>query len=134
MRDAPRMAELVYSKYPDIQAFYSSHAKRAKLTCDYFAEAYGYKLSDISIDRDLYFGSESDFLSVINQADDSHSGIMIFGHNPTITYFVNRFTGNYIDNVPTCGVSVIESGASNWDAVHYENSKLIESLYPKLHL
>ena len=125
------MAKLVKRKYPKVDAFLSSPAVRAYETCKFFMQAYGKDIRDVSKEFDLYHASESEFMSVIQEVDEGLTNIALFSHNPGLTYFANRFTPGYIDNVPTCGVVVLESKASCWSDVHEENTRMVEFLYPK---
>ena len=134
IRDAPLMAKLLKDICPEINQFYSSPAVRALSTAKYFAKEYNC-LDKISIESNLYFGNEDDILDLIqNISNQELSKIIIFSHNPTITYFVNRFSNHYIENIPTCGISILESSSITWGAVSNSNTTLIQSFYPKTHL
>jgi phosphohistidine phosphatase len=50
------------------------------------------------------------------------------GHNPGITNFVNYSSNLEIDNVPTCGVTVLE--VSSWNKLGKEKAKAVYFDYP----
>ncbi|MBT8233233.1 MAG: histidine phosphatase family protein [Saprospiraceae bacterium] len=128
-RDAPRMAAYCKDNGLALTNIISSPAVRAFTTASIFSEIYGNL--DVDIETDLYFGEESDWLDIINQLDEDIKFPAFFSHNPTITYFANSFEGDYIDNVPTCGVVHIKSSANEWSEVDCRNSKIESFIYPK---
>ena len=125
------MASLLQSKYPHIDRFYSSHAVRALSTAKVVANAYDVPPSNIQIEQDLYHASDNDFIYLIQSQPGELSDIALFSHNPGITYFINRFTDSYIDNVPTTGIVVLRSNAARWSEVNSSNTRLIDFMYPK---
>ncbi len=131
-RDAPIMASFLRSKniIPDILK--SSPANRAYSTAEYFSEEFESELKDFEKYQDLYFGSENDWLFLIQNTDEKYSFPVFFSHNPTITYFSNQFTENYIENVPTCGVIHLKSEADYWKDLSFHNTKVIATYFPKL--
>lgn len=129
-RDAPAMAERLKVKgiYPDL--IISSTAKRAQKTARIFAEHLCYDPEKIFLTDELYECSTADVYHVIQSAGGKAETIFIFGHNPTWTYFVNELAGVRIDNIPTCGVAVIEIEKS-WSELEAESGRLLDFDYPK---
>ena len=115
---------------PDVMV--SSNANRAMLTAEAFRACYGKDKVKFQIEPNLYHAPESTYIEVCFGLDEDDSSVMMFGHNPGITYLANSVTDKYIDNVPTCGVLVIESSADQWTDVDFSNCKLIDFLYPKM--
>ena len=76
-------------------------------------------------------GSELDWLHLINELEENVVLPAFFSHNPTITYFSNRFTDQWIENVPTCGVVLLESTAEKWSDLHLDNTSLLTQWFPK---
>lgn len=130
--DAPRMAKILKEIEGQVDIFCSSPAKRAHSTAMYFADCYEIAHNEISIEHDLYFKDESDILDLIQNQQDKHQNMMFFSHNPTITGFVNQFTDVYIDNIPTCGISILKAQVNTWQEVNSSTLKLVKSLYPKM--
>jgi phosphohistidine phosphatase len=54
---------------------------------------------------------------------------MVFGHNHAITAFVNAYGSVYIDNVPTCGVVIIDFDINNWKDLN--KGKTVKTLFPR---
>jgi len=130
-KDAPFMADLVKSKGLTLSHIISSPAKRAFKTAKQFYKAYESEGATIEKDHDLYFGSESDWLHIINSLQEDVTLPAFFSHNPTITYFTNSFSDKLIENVPTCGVIHLRSEVDKWSALHYDNTKVIGLYFPK---
>jgi len=130
-RDAPYMAQYVKSKGIQLSHLISSPAKRAFKTAKQFHKVFEDSGAQFDKDQDLYFGSESDWLHIINSLGPEVILPAFFSHNPTITYFTNSFADDYIENVPTCGVIHLKSSVDDWSKLHYDNTNVIGVYFPK---
>jgi phosphohistidine phosphatase len=128
--DAPKMAKTLVSKsyIPDL--IITSPAVRAKTTADYFIAAYQNVPSEL--DSKLYHADIDDIINTCIHIDDKNNSIMIFCHNPGITYFANVICDANIDNVPTTGVLVIDVDTPTWENLDMSKLTLIDFLYPKM--
>ena len=131
-RDAPFMASYCREMGLILDKLISSPAKRAYTTAQFFHAEFTNEVTDLEKESDLYFGSEKDWLYLINDLDESVGFPAFFSHNPSITYFANSFTDEYIDNVPTCGIIHLRSDVDKWCALHYDNTKIANYYFPKL--
>jgi len=127
-RDAPRMAKFCKMKGLHISHLISSPAKRAFSTAEYFHIEHNTELSQ---ETDLYFGDENDWMHIINNLNEDVKLPAFFSHNPTITFFANSFIGNYIENIPTCGIVHLQSKIENWSDLHYDNTEIKNIFFPK---
>lgn len=129
-RDAPVMAQWLKDTITQLDAIISSPAKRAKSTAKQFADRFEL---EVEYHKSLYHAGQEEILSSVYGANDNHSRIAIFGHNPGFTYLANNYAddNNYIDNVPTCGIVAVESSAEKWSDINDENSKIKFFMYPK---
>ncbi|MER3499178.1 MAG: phosphohistidine phosphatase [Chitinophagaceae bacterium] len=113
-RDAPEMAKKIKKKV-QIDAFVSSPAKRAKKTCQAFAEAFKFNKDNIIYKDELYEAIEENFLNVIESFDDDLETVAVFSHNPGITDFANLLSDEVrIDNMPTCSVFAVKLHTNRW--------------------
>lgn len=132
-KDAPRMGKRLKEKdiHPDLMI--SSPAARALSTCQRIAEVLGYNTDLIRTDRKLYHAGEQEILQVVRGVSDKHDVVMIFGHNPGLTDFVNMMNEEkeVTGNVPTCGVAAFEIPVDSWADVGFETGKLVFYDYPK---
>ncbi|MEM7550241.1 MAG: histidine phosphatase family protein [Bacteroidota bacterium] len=131
-RNAPEMGERLLSKsiIPDLMI--SSTAKRAYKTAFKIAEKLSYKEDNIILTKRLYHADVSDIVEVLSiDQNEQLESIMIFGHNPGLTYFSNWVSGESIDNVPTAGVVAVELPIVSWRDLREGSGKLIFFDYPK---
>jgi len=133
LRDAPFMAQIVAKLIEKPDLIISSSAVRAAATCRYFAEAFQFDENKIIYDENIYSNGIRYILNLLSSLDDNLNSVMIFGHNPDITSLFSRLTGEYIDNVPTCGVFGVAFDIETWKQIDDENGKLLFYEYPKKH-
>ena len=131
-RDAPVMADKCKEKGYVPQRMISSNANRAASTAKVFCNNMGLDKTILIHDKSLYHAPEDTYLSVCFGLEEEIDSVMLFGHNPGITYLANSVTDKYIDNVPTCGVLVIDADVDRWSDLDFTNCKLIDFLYPKM--
>jgi phosphohistidine phosphatase len=132
LRDAPKMAKILRGMgiMPDI--IISSPAKRAISTAQYFAKEMGIPFEMIDLQSDIYEASESDLLHVIRNISNDAQTVLLFGHNPTLTYFPNRYTEDFIDNVPTCGIVQLSMNGEKWADFNEKTVSKSGFWYPKM--
>jgi phosphohistidine phosphatase len=112
--DAPAMARRLRETGARPSLIVTSPAARALQTARLFATEIGYPLEFLQREADLYLATPDEILAVLARQDDAFRNIIVCGHNPGLTELANRLTGAGIDNVPTCGVVVIDSAAATW--------------------
>jgi phosphohistidine phosphatase len=130
-KDAPFMGKLLRERdeVPDLMI--SSTAKRALSTAKRFTKAMNLKPKEIIRDKRLYMGGTDEFREVMSEVKDKHSSIMMFGHNPGLTDFVNRISEANIDNVPTSGTVRIDFDVKSWRDAANGRGKFVWFEYPK---
>ena len=128
---APFMGKLIVDKGEKQDLLISSPANRALSTAKAFGGAMGLVENDIIIDRTIYGAGAQQLLELVQDQDDLYKSIMLFGHNPTFTSFVNLLTGNNIMNVVTCGVIRIDFEFSSWTDIDFGSGRLVYYEYPK---
>lgn len=132
-RDAPRMAKRLKEKeiYPNL--ILSSPAKRARSTARRMAKVLKYNKENIQTDRSLYHADEGTIFSVIQNINNKHDVVFLFGHNPGLTDFVNSFMSDEIDidNIPTAGVVAFRIDGDTWKDVQWGKNKILFFDFPK---
>jgi phosphohistidine phosphatase len=131
LRDAPRMGKRLKEKELTPDILLSSPANRALTTCRYFAEALQCPESLVKTSNDIYHASEDTLLRIIKSLADTSDVVFLFGHNPGLTDFVNKLTGEYIQNIPTCGIAGIEFNKDHWKDITWGGGELIFFDFPK---
>jgi phosphohistidine phosphatase len=130
--DAPLMGRTLKHRGEIPELIISSPAKRAISTAKYFAEEIGYPENKIIVNDELYFADINNYLHLIEETDDSLERIMLFSHNPGITYFVNYLTGSNIENIPTAGIARIDLGIGSWKDIKNTKGELNFFVSPKM--
>ncbi len=131
LRDAPFMAKMLKNKNAQPDLIISSPANRALTTAKFFATEMNLSDEKIAIKNIIYGAYPEDVLGLIKKLDDTINTILVFGHNPTFTSLVNRFTEDYIANVPTCGIVKVTADINSWSKFGKANTMLTEFYYPK---
>ncbi len=130
-RDAPYMSRLLAEKniLPDLMI--SSPALRAYSTARIFAKNLGYPAEKLITSELLYESRADCYFEIIHSLDDKYNSLMLFSHNPGITFLSNALSDKYIDNIPTTGVVCINLNVDSWDKVEASTGELLFFEYPK---
>lgn len=81
----------------------------------------------------LYHAFYYDVLEIIQGVKNEIDNLLLVGHNPTITNFANKFSREYIKNVPTCGLLHIQTSVESWEYFSRENAEWLGFYYPKMY-
>lgn len=130
-RDAPFMAKLLKKIENNPDLIISSPAVRAFSTAKIFAEVINYSRNKIRLETSIYEADINDLLLIISRLDDKIANVIVVGHNPSVTDFVNYVTGQNITNMPTCSICAIEFNFNSWKNILYEKGNLRFFEYPK---
>lgn len=129
LQDLPKMVEKTKDFNLDPELVLSSPAKRALTTANAFVVGMGIQRDNFVLNQNLYDFSGEYLVNTIKSVNDSVNSLMVFGHNHAITYFVNAFGSQYIDNVPTCGLVTIQFSVDSWFDIKKGNT--VRILFPK---
>ena len=130
VRDAYNTSQWLREQGDRPEFIISSPATRALHTALIFSRNLEYSFSDILIDQQIYHASTKDLLQLVRNLSDDYSSVMLCGHNPTITDFVNRCIDHRIDNVPTTGVACLKFEEEEWKNID-KKAELVFFDYPK---
>jgi phosphohistidine phosphatase len=114
LRQAARLGSYLYNKNTKISAIISSSAIRAMQTAEQIADKLNYDLSRIVADEDLYEASVRILLEKVNNLNNAWNEVVIVGHNPVVSYFVEFLTGHHFDGMETGSVVKIACFTDNW--------------------
>lgn len=126
--DAPAMAKLFEKNGYSPEILLSSPANRALTTAEYYSERFQLPITQVT---KLYHGIPEDYLLEIQNLPDHVESVMLFGHNPGITYIANLIQSNCTDNIPTAGVIIASCAVSRWEDVDWHKCQLKKILTPK---
>lgn len=108
----------------------SSSANRALTTGNMFKEELKIDDEDFKVLKSLYTFNVQDLLEVIKGQPDDTDKLMVFGHNPAMTQLVNFLGDNYLENLPTTGMAIIDFECDKWSEI--ANGKTLVTLFPKM--
>ena len=112
---------------PDI--ILSSPAARALQTAVLVTKGMNLPSSSIKLVDQLYNFDASNLRSVLRMVDDKHDSVMLLSHNHGITQFANDMGDVTVNNVPTCGVVVIDVNIKKWSDLKPGTTEF--TLFPK---
>lgn len=130
-RDAPNMGKRLKEKHVVPDLMLSSPAKRALDTCEKIAHILNYPHDKIKTSKALYHASDDTIIEVLKTTNDKHDVVLMFGHNPGLTDFVNRLAEAFIDNIPTCGIVSFSLPVDSWKELAWGEAKIEFFDYPK---
>ncbi len=63
--------------------------------------------------------------------DDDINCVMLVGHNPTLTAFVNQFLDESIDWIPTSGVVILHLDTEKWTEAGLRKAVRSQRIFPR---
>jgi len=114
-RQAEKMSHRMHKKGVTPERLVSSPACRAFETAEIFAETLGIDRSNIMQRIEIYEGGVEALAAVVRALADQDNTVMLFGHNPTISHFIQWLTGKSAPNMETCGIARIDMAGDRWN-------------------
>lgn len=127
--DALEVSKQLKKLKPKVEALVCSDAVRTRATADYFISSINIDSKIVSYSHDLYDFDGRLLIEKIKGCDSSINHLMVFGHNHAITSFVNSYGNQYIENVPTCGVTIIEFDMDSWTDL--KQGVTVSTIFPR---
>lgn len=128
--NAPRMGRLLQTKGIRPDLIISSDANRALTTARLVATELGYPEAAIRQSHAMYLAPPSTLLDVLAQYGNEHAQVMLVAHNPGMTELANYASDARIDNLPTCGVFMIDV-EGDWAELTKKPGRFAGFLSPK---
>lgn len=130
-RNSPVMGKRLLEQGHKPDLMISSPANRAMSTARNIAWELGIDDAEIVSDENLYFSGAEGMQSVLVSVDDSHRKVMLIGHNPAMTFLMNRLGDTDIFNMPTCAIAIIGFEMASWADLYSTAGVLLGYDYPK---
>ncbi len=130
--DVLEMAKFIQQTSHDIQKIISSDAKRAIITAEVYKKYLTPEI-DIQYKHVLYLASHQEIESVVEHCSNDFSSLMIVGHNPGMSEIVGYYINQNFQDMPACGVAIVEFDVDNWNKIMQKSGKLLAFEYPKKH-
>jgi phosphohistidine phosphatase len=131
-RQSEEMSERLRKKGVAPERLVSSPAQRALETAEIFADALGIERREIVRKIEIYEGGVDALVAVVRTLADEEGTAMLFGHNPTISYFIQWLTGKPAEAMNTCGIARIDLDIPHWSEAAEECGKLLWYEYPEI--
>ncbi|MHC5201615.1 SixA phosphatase family protein [Myroides sp. LJL119] len=129
IKDAHLVSTALIEHLPDKYIIWSSIAKRAKETAVIFGQNMDMNLDCIILKPEIYTFEYKTLLEAIKKCENRHDSLILFGHNNAITKFVNKFGNLFYNNIPTCGVVILNFNQDKWEDIEYGNIEL--TIFPR---
>ena len=130
INDIVKISGEVKSQLSDFDAIFSSSANRAIHTAILFAKTAGIPTEKIKIIDTLYETHVVNVLNFVRNLPNELQKVIVVGHNPTSTDFVNLFVDEQIDNLPTSGLVKIDFNAESWESISKQNVSNVIFRFP----
>lgn len=135
-KDARIMSAELFKTGFEWPQVYVSTAQRARLTIQTLSDSWPNKQSkpnEIQISDDLYTFSSDAIWQFIHGLDPELDSILLVGHNPAFTNFINEASENELQNLPTCGFVKLVSARTSWHQLQLGDFQLKKMLKPKMY-
>ncbi len=130
-RDAPFMAAILKKDKVKPDLIISSPAKRAITTAETFAEELDCPSKKILTEISIYESGIKELETIVQSIPEDNKTVLLFGHNPTLTFYANHLGDKFITNIPTCGIVGIELKVKSWHEVERGKGKTFLFEFPK---
>jgi phosphohistidine phosphatase len=130
-RDAPAMGKRIVKHGIRPSLIMSSPAKRAWSTAKLIAAEISYPIEFLQREDGLYLASLDEILGVIVAQDNGFHNMMLVGHNPGMTDFVDFLSPGLTNNLPTAGVVSVQINQDDWNLYEQPGTELLVYDYPK---
>ena len=128
-----KIIDFLHEKKITVDCIISSHAVRALQTAKILAYALHYPDDRIRIDPHVYSSDGERLFDQFYDISEEYDSVMIIGHNPALTDFVNHFLDPRIDNLPTSGVVSISFHTDRWEEIPTSKFRVNFIIYPKIY-
>jgi len=124
IKDIANLSKAVRDTVRNLDLIVTSPANRAVHTAVLFAEGINFPMEKISLNKKVYEADEAMIQEVISNQSADIKSLMIVGHNPTLSYFVNGFLPEAIFELPTSGFVCLYFDTPDWASIR--KSALVE--------
>lgn len=129
-RDAPRMAQWLYSiaMVPDV--ILSSTSQRTRETVERMEAEWGGDLV-VSYSQSLYLATAESMLRTIRSDGGDATRLMVLGHNPGTAHLTSALAGKGLE-MPTAAIAIFQLTLDDWSQLSQSSPvRLIDYMRPK---
>lgn len=126
-----KIGQMLINRKANFDAIICSNAARTLETAEMMAELFSFPLKKIQKVKEFYLAPVNVMLDTFYSVDNSHSNILVVGHNPGISELVTSLSGQLVDWLPTSALIAIEIDTDKWEEISKAPAKIAYSLLPK---
>jgi phosphohistidine phosphatase len=131
LSEAAIMGKWLVEKSITPDRFVTSTAARAYKTAEIVADQFRRNVSDIVKIDSLYDGGPRAYLGTVNNTPEDVEKLILFGHNPDITYFGEYLSGGDIGSMKKGSIAILEFENLKWEEVSAKTAKFVSYTTPK---
>lgn len=132
VNDAIKVGERLKERniIPDL--IFSSNAIRALHTAMIIARHLEFPFQRLITRKEIYASTKESLFHFIGEVNNQYDTIMVVGHDPTLTNFINHFLQNQqLDKIPTSAVVELKIIANSWQEIKKASTETISQILPK---
>lgn len=118
-----KIAERLKESEPELDAIYTSPAVRAAHTTLIHARYLNFPENRIEIRNSIYRQGKEGIYELVKSVENNLNAIMVVGHDPSLTHFINDFLTIPLEKMQTSSVMKIELNAENWSQIRFAEVK-----------
>lgn len=128
--DAKDMAHLLKKHKVGVDLMLSSTAVRAIATAKIMAQELDYKFDKIITNERIYNGGVEELVEIIKEIPSKEKTVLLFGHNPSLTWLAHYLCETFRMNLATCGVLGISFDVKSWSDLSSVEGTFIDYYHP----
>lgn len=132
IKKTSRIVKFLQQRTIHVDLMISSSAARAFATAIMIAEGIEYPADKILTEPKLYHAHADEIYDILFEISNEIDSVMIFGHNPTFTYFANYFVSPTIENLPTSGVVSVSFDCNEWEQITDSDFHINFVVFPRM--
>lgn len=130
-RDAAETGRRLAKRGPHPDCVVTSPARRALETAKLIARELDFPWRGIRQDPRIYEADADELLEVVHDLEGAVEIALLVGHNPGFSEFAQLVAKDFREDLPTCGVVVVEFAADTWRGARRGGGRLLVFDSPK---
>ena len=127
--DGKKMSKFIRKFISSVDLLISSSSERTRLTSQYFQNEIEFKNSFFT--KKLYHASSKEIIKNLSGIDSKVKSVLLVGHNPGLTEFINKTSEINIFNLPTTGIVIINYPIKSWSELDIKIGSVELIKFPK---
>jgi len=131
LAEATIMGSWIAGKKINPDRFITSSAPRAYKTAEVIASQLDFDISAIESTRNLYDGGPNAYLKQVVSTPETSQLLVLFGHNPDISYFGEYLSDAHIGSMKKCSIVILEFEDQKWEEISAGTGQFVSYITPK---